>query len=101
MYENEINLYLDFDKTQVKGHLHNAVIGALISNHFPVHPEPPKVYKYNELLDILKDQKKEMPKEVTDWLDNIIEKQGIKFFNPELLRQKLKQYKDRGIQIKY
>ena len=94
-----IYLHLDFDLTQIKGHLHNAVMKALYRENYPDHPSPPKVYTLMEVLGILNDSTKEMPEQVKAWLDRIIEIEKIHFFDSELLGQKLTEYKDIGIHI--
>lgn len=86
-----IKLFLDFDNTQVNGNLHNAIIGTLKKNDYPKG--------YSDFWNVIEtiNTKKELPKEITDWLDQLIEKNNIRFFDAQLLENKIAEYV--GIEI--
>ena len=86
------NLFLDFDNTQVKGNLHNAIASNLKKKNFP------KGYKFSEFIDAINNPQG-IPEEVKTWLDRVIEKENIEFYDAKLLAEKVKSYKDANIQV--
>ncbi len=83
----EANLFLDYDNTQIAGHLHNAVFRALKRGDLP------RGYRNsNDVINVI-NENEELPKEVGKWLDVQIKKNGIVFFDLELLAEKVKEYR--------
>ncbi|MCX2681932.1 hypothetical protein OOZ15_18415 [Galbibacter sp. EGI 63066] len=84
------NLFIDFDHTQVNGHIHNAITRALNTGDLP------QGFDREEVIEAL-NSNLELTEGVGRWVDKQIAKNNIEFFDSKLLAEKVKEYSDMGV----